>query len=89
MRNMKIIKEKDNIILKKENDVIEIYNFEQEINFEGFINYLLNLNLSEKIDIKNEVEDPTETQQNLIKLLENIKDDYNKKVEEFDLFMKE
>jgi len=86
---MKIIKEKDNIILKKENDVIEIYNFEQEINFEGFINYLLNLNLSEKIDIKNEVEDPTETQQNLIKLLENIKDDYNKKVEEFDLFMKE
>ena len=86
---MKIIKEKDNIILKKENDVIEIYNFEQEINFEGFINYLLNLNLSEKIDIKNEVEDPTENQQNLIKLLENIKDDYNKKVEEFDLFMKE
>ena len=86
---MKIIKEKDNIILKKENDVIEIYNFEQEINFEGFINYLLNLNLSEKIDIKNEVEDPTETQQNLIKLLENIKDDYNKKVEEFDLFMKD
>ena len=86
---MKIIKEKDNIIQKKENDVIEIYNFEQEINFEGFINYLLNLNLSEKIDIKNEVEEPTETQQNLIKLLENIKDDYNKKVEEFDLFMKE
>jgi len=86
---MKIIKEKDNIILKKENDVIEIYNFEQEINFEGFINYLLNLNLSEKIDIKNEVEDPTETQQNLIKLIKNIKDDYNKKVEEFDLFMKE
>ncbi len=86
---MKIIKEKENLVLKKENEVIEIYNFGQEINFKGFINYLLKLNLSEKIDLKNEVEDATEAQQNLIRLLENIKDDYNKKVEEFDLFMKE
>ena len=86
---MKIIKEKENLVLKKENEVIEIYNFGQEINFKGFINYLLKLNLSKKIDLKNEVEDATEAQQNLIRLLENIKDDYNKKVEEFDLFMKE
>ena len=86
---MKIIKEKENLVLKKENEVIEIYNFGQVINFKGFINYLLKLNLSEKIDLKNEVEDTTEAQQNLIRLLENIKDDYNKKVEEFDLFMKE
>ena len=86
---MKIIKEKENLVLKKENEVIEIYNFGQEINFKGFINYLLKLNLSEKIYLKNEVEDATEAQQNLIRLLENIKDDYNKKVEEFDLFMKE
>ena len=75
---MKIIKEKENLVLRKENEVIEIYNFGQEINFKGFINYLLKLNLSEKIDLKNEVEDATEAQQNLIRLLENIKDLFNK-----------
>jgi len=37
---MKIIKEKENLVLKKENEVIEIYNFGQVINFKGFINYL-------------------------------------------------
>lgn len=86
---MKLIREKEDIVLKNDNTEIERYNLSQEITFKGYINFLIGLNLSEKIEIEDEVNDKNEAECNLIKLINNIKDDYNVKVDELSKFKKE
>lgn len=86
---MKLIREKEDIVLKNDNTEIERYNLSQEITFKGYINFLIGLNLSEKIEIEDEINDKNEVECNLIKLINNIKDDYNAKVDELSTFKKE
>lgn len=86
---MRLVRENDDIVLMANNDEIERYNFSQEINFRKFIEYLLSFNLSTKIEINDEVEAKSEHEENLIKLINDIKDDYNAKVEELEKFKKE
>ena len=86
---MKIIKKNDEIVLEDEFGEIEKYNFEKEINFEKFITYLLNLNLSVKVNIEDTIEEKTEAEDNLVKLIINIKDNYNEKVDELKTFKEE
>jgi len=86
---MKLIREKEDIVLKTDNTEIERYNLSQEINFKGYIIFLIGLNLSRKIEIEDEVNDKNEAECNLIKLINNIKDDYNVKVDELSKFKKE
>ncbi len=86
---MKLIREKEDIVLKNDNTEIERYNLSQEITFKGYISFLIGLNLSEKIEIKDEVNDKNEAECNLIKLINEIKDDYNVKVDELSIFKKE
>lgn len=86
---MRLVRENDDIVLMANNDEIERYNFSQEINFRKFIEYLLSFNLSAKIEINDEVEAKSEHEENLIKLINDIKDDYNAKVEELEKFKKE
>lgn len=86
---MKLIREKEDIVLKNDNTEIERYNLSQEITFKGYISFLISLNLSEKIEIKDEVNDKNEAECNLIKLINEIKDDYNVKVDELSTFKKE
>ena len=82
---MEICREKESIIIK-EKEVIEEYNLNTEVNFEKLINYLLDLNLSKKIIVKNKIDDMSDTEENLIKLITKIIDDYNEKVDELDKF---
>ena len=86
---MKIIKKNDEIVSEDEFGEIEKYNFEKEINFEKFITYLLNLNLSVKVNIEDTIEEKTEAEDNLVKLIINIKDNYNEKVDELKTFKEE
>ena len=85
---MEIYRENDSIILK-EKDIIEEYNLSAEINFKNLISYLLNLNLSKKVFIDNKVDDLNDAEDNLVKLLLKIIDDYNEKVEELEKFKQE
>lgn len=80
--------EKD-IVLKANDSIIEKYNFEKEINFQELVNFLLNKNLSEKIIITDNIDKKDEKEENLIKLITGIIDDYNNKVEDYNQFVKE
>lgn len=80
--------EKD-IILKENDSIIEKYNFEKEINFQELINFLLNKNLSEKIIITDNIDKKDEKEENLIKLITGIIEDYNNKVDDYNQFVKE
>lgn len=80
--------EKD-IVLKANDSIIEKYNFEKEINFQKLVNFLLNKNLSEKIIITDNIDKKDEKEENLIKLITGIIEDYNNKVEDYNQFVKE
>ena len=67
----------------------EKYNFEKEINFQELVNFLLNKNLSEKIIITDNIDKKDEKEENLIKLITGIIEDYNNKVEDYNQFVKE
>lgn len=80
--------EKD-IVLKENDSIIEKYNFEKEINFQELVNFLLNKNLSEKIIITDNIDKKDEKEENMIKLITGIIEDYNNKVDDYNQFVKE
>lgn len=82
---MEIVRNEDKIVIRDDKE-IESYDFNSEINFNKLINYLLKNNLSKKINLDNNIKDPTEAEDNLIKLIQKIINDYNTKVEELDKF---
>lgn len=78
---MEIFRDKDTIVLK-EQDIIERYSLNSEINFKELINYLLKFNLSQKFKLDNKIDDINDAEKNLVKLIESIINDYNEKVDE-------
>lgn len=85
---MKLIKIKTNseikdLILYDENDcVIEKYNFKENINFEKLITFLLKQNMTEEIQLENNLSEPSDPEKQLINLINEVLTEYNKKVEE-------
>lgn len=85
---MKLIKIKTNseikdLILYDENDcVIEKYNFKENINFEKLITFLLKQNMTEEIQLENNLSEPSDSEKQLINLINEVLTEYNKKVEE-------
>lgn len=85
---MKLIKIKTNseikdLILYDENDcVIEKYNFKENINFEKLITFLLKQNMTEEIQLGNNLSEPSDLEKQLINLINEVLTEYNKKVEE-------
>lgn len=77
------------IVLKDQEKIIEKYNFEKEINFEKLTKTLLKKNLSETINLEDNIKEKEEKEENLIKLIRSIIDDYNQKVEEYNEFIAE
>ncbi|MGN1379567.1 MAG: hypothetical protein ACI4XR_04165 [Bacilli bacterium] len=75
------------IVLKDQEKIIEKYNFEKEINFEKLTKTLLKKNLSETINLEDNIKEKEEKEENLIKLIRSIIDDYNQKVEEYNAFI--
>lgn len=86
---MQLIKKENSIFLIDNNNEIEEYNFDTEINFSKYIEFLLSKNLSEQVEIENSIENPTEAEENLIKIINSIKNDYNSKVEELKKYIEE
>ena len=85
---MEICREKESIIIK-EKEVIEEYNLNSEVNFKNLIDFLLNLNLSKKITVESKIDDMSDAEENLVKLIKKIISDYNEKVDELDKFKQE
>lgn len=87
---MKLIKIKTNyeikdLILYDENDcVIEKYNFKENIDFEKLITFLLMQNMTEEIQLENDLSEPSDPEKQLINLFNEVLTEYNKKVEELD-----
>lgn len=80
---MKLIKNEESIILFGDDEKeIEQYNLDKEINFKKYVEYLLSLNLSKEIEIIDSIVNKTEAEENLIMLINRIKEDYNSKVKE-------
>lgn len=85
---MKLIKIKTNseikdLILYDENDcAIEKYNFKENINFEKLITFLLKQNMTEEIQLENNLSEPSDLEKQLINLINEVLTEYNKKVEE-------
>ena len=86
---MEIIKKNGAIQLIENQKVIEEYKFDNEINFSKLMEYLLSLNLSKKITLDDKVSDKKVEEENLLKIIINIINDYNNKTEELENFKKQ
>lgn len=78
----------DIVIYEEKDNYIESYSLEKTITFENLVKFLLNLNLEMKVTINEKCELPSlsSPEKELISIINNIVDDYNQKVEEFNLF---
>lgn len=86
---MEISRLGDIIIIKNiiDNNIIESYSFDKEINFSGLIEYLLKQNLAQEIKLKNNITDIQEKEQNLFNIINKIITSYNSKVIEYKKFL--
>lgn len=86
---MELTKINDKVVLREQNDEIEIYDFNNEITFSKLTKTLLSKNLEDKISLKIiHSEDLNENEQTLANMVKEILDNYNNKVEEFLKFKK-
>ena len=79
---MEISRDGENICLKDGIKIIEMYNFAEEINFKKLVEYLLELNLSKKVEVIDNVKDATNDEENLIGLINKIIHLYNSKIDD-------
>ena len=84
-----IARVEESIVIKKNDTLIEDYKLDKEVNFKLLVKLLLEQNLTEKIEIKDTVEEKTDAEENLIKIINEIIIDYNKKVDEYYDFIKD
>ena len=69
-------------------EIIEVYKMDESITFSKFIELLLSKNLEEEITLKNTINDPSEAENELVKLVTALVADYNLKVIELADFIK-
>lgn len=86
---LRITKEENNICVSDDKSLIERYNLETEVNFKGLTSYLLSKNLSEEIQYEDKIEEKNEAEDNLVKIVIFIINDFNKKVGEYKKFVSE
>lgn len=87
-KNMKIEKIKNVIVLMNNEEEIERYDLQKEINFSGLMKKLLSSNLHEKFILEPyNKKDYSTIENNLISLILEILDKYNSKVDEFETFI--
>lgn len=85
---MEIIKDNDKISLYNNEELVETYTFSSDIDFKQLINFLISKNLQEKYTIDKEFDDKTPEEEGLISLIKDILSDYNKKVDDYETFLK-
>lgn len=85
---MEIIKQDGKIILYDDEKTIEEYSLNEEISFKNLIEYLLSINLEKKLTMPNYDDSLfSEEEIRVIKLIVNLINDYNTKVDEFIKFI--
>lgn len=84
---IKIVKEENSISIKNIDANIETYNFVNEISFSELVKFLLNKNLAEKVEIKDMIDEKNEAEINSIKIINEIVNEYNSKVDEYTTFI--
>lgn len=84
---LKIIKLEDSIEIKNGEDQIEQYKMTETIDFNKLMNFLIGLELSEKIDYDCDSSKFDDQDKTLYSLLCDIKDNYNAKVDEYNTFV--
>lgn len=85
---MEIIKDNDKINLYNNEELVETYTFSSDIDFKQLINFLISKNLQEKYTIDKEFDDKTPEEEGLTSLIKDILSDYNKKVDDYETFLK-
>ena len=71
---MEIIREEEKLVLKNESEVIEEYNFKDNIDLKKLIEKLLNDNLTNKYEVKENLEEKSQEEENLIS---SLKEQFN------------
>lgn len=64
---------------------IEEYEFDKEIDFSKLVTYLIGCDFASKIELTDKIGNKKEQEENLVKFVKRIIDDYNSKVEKFEL----
>ncbi len=84
---LRITKNNEKIVLMHGDEPVEDYSLSDSIDFSGFMSFLLNNDLNERIDFDNLEFEPKPNEEPLIKVLNIIKDNYNKRVDEYKSFV--
>lgn len=78
------IKKNNNVIcLVQNNEIIETYEFDKVIDFSKLINYLMKQDFNAEIALKDNLEEKTDQESNLVNFIEKIISNYNVKVNDF------
>lgn len=85
---LKIKKENNKIFILDEQQIIEEYDFDKPIDFSKLFKRLIEDEFNSSIENQIEEFEKTDSENELIKLIEEIIDDYNKKKQELDDFKK-
>lgn len=86
---MEIVRENGKIVLKHNLQIVEEYNFKENIDLKKFIEFLLKDNLTNEFTFKDKLEEKTTEEENLVSVIKGLIDDYNSKVQEFQAFVLE
>lgn len=86
---MEIIRENGKIVLKHNLQIVEEYNFKENIDLKKFIEFLLKDNLTNEFTFEDKLEEKTTEEENLVSVIKGLIDDYNNKVQEFQKFVLE
>lgn len=86
---MEIVRENGKIVLKHNLQIVEEYNFKENIDLKKFIEFLLNDNLTNNFTFEDKLEEKTTEEENLVSVIKGLIDDYNSKVQEFQAFVLE
>lgn len=86
---MEIVRENGKIVLKHNLQIVEEYNFKENIDLKKFIEFLLKDNLTNEFTFEDKLEEKTTEEENLVSVIKGLIDDYNSKVQEFQKFVLE
>lgn len=84
---MEIVRENDKIVLKNNSEIVEEYNFKENIDLKKLVKLLLKDNMTNKFAFKDKLGEKTTEEENLVSVVKGLISDYNIKVQEYEVFV--
>lgn len=84
---MEIVRENDKIVLKHNSEIVEEYNFKENIDLKKLVELLLKDNLTNKFSFEDKLGEKTTEEENLVSVVKGLISDYNSKVQEYEAFV--